>query len=181
MKRLRHLKLIAAVTVVLLALTGFSQARSSGGRGGGSKSHSSGHGGGGCSSKSSSSHSHSAYRHDDTSSGSGSSSTSAGTSSSSGSSSGNAGRRADGSGYVTECARAGQGRKPAATVRVRNAGGRSDTFAVEVHFLGPTGEIVDTGSARATVKGGGTRSVTVPMATPAKVRDVRECEVSSVR
>ncbi|WP_369207428.1 FxLYD domain-containing protein [Streptomyces sp. PU-14G] len=188
MKRLRHLKLIAAVSVVLLALTGFSQARSSGGHsGGGGKSRSSGHGGGGCSSEKSSSHSHSGSSDSDYTSGSTSGYTSgytgSGNSSSSSSTSGNGsgGSSANGSGHVTECAEAEPGTKPGATVRVRNSGDRSGTFAVEVDFLDAAGQVIDSGSARTTVKGGGSRSVKVPMETPSKVHDVVECEVSSVR
>ncbi|MEU5835361.1 hypothetical protein ABZ820_17030 [Streptomyces diacarni] len=186
MKRLRHLKLIAAVSVVLLALTGFSQARSSGGHsGGGGKSRSSGHGGGGCSSEKSSSHSHTGSSDSDYGSGSTSGYTSgyssSGSSRSSSSSSSSGGSSANGSGYVTECAQAKPGTKPGATVRVRNSGDRSGTFVVEVDFLDAAGEIIDSGSAHTTVKGGNSRSVKVPMETPSKVRDVVECEVSSVR
>ncbi|WP_181860754.1 hypothetical protein [Streptomyces diacarni] len=187
---MRHLKLIAAVSVVLLALTGFSQARSSGGHsGGGGKSRSSGHGGGGCSSEKSSSHSHTGSSDSDYGSGSTSGSTSgytsgyssSGSSRSSSSSSSSGGSSANGSGYVTECAQAKPGTKPGATVRVRNSGDRSGTFVVEVDFLDAAGEIIDSGSAHTTVKGGNSRSVKVPMETPSKVRDVAECEVSSVR
>ncbi|UNS97540.1 hypothetical protein MMF93_14350 [Streptomyces tubbatahanensis] len=186
MKRLRHLKLIAAVSVVLLALTGFSQARSSGGHsGGGGKSRSSGHGGGGCSSEKSSSHSHTGSSDSDYGSGSTSGYTngysSSGSSRSSSSSSGSGGSSVKGSGYVTECAQAKPGTKPGATVRVRNSGDRSGTFVVEVDFLDAAGEVIDSGSAHTTVKGGNARSVKVPMETPSKVRDVVECEVSSVR
>ncbi|RCG17959.1 hypothetical protein DQ392_14800 [Streptomyces reniochalinae] len=64
---------------------------------------------------------------------------------------------------------------------MRNAGDRSGTFVVEVDFLDAAGEVVDSGSFRTRVKGGSSRSVKVPMETPSKVRDVVECEVSSVR
>ncbi|NSC22291.1 hypothetical protein FM076_14270 [Streptomyces albus subsp. chlorinus] len=196
MKQLRHLKLLAAVTVVLLALSGFSQARSSGGRGGGGKSH--GGGGGGCSSKSSSSHSGSSDSYDgSSSSGYGSSASSGyGSSTSSGSrsshssssSSSSGGSGAKGSGRVTECAAAQQakgvrkqGQRPGATVRVRNSGEARGTFTVSVEFLDGDGEVVDTGSAVVSVAGGRSASVKVPMGSPERVRDVVECELESVR
>ncbi|MBO8192964.1 hypothetical protein ITI46_14990 [Streptomyces oryzae] len=176
---MRHLKLLAAVTIVLVALSGFSPARSSGGRGGGvSKSHSSGgHGGGGCSSKKSSSHSssHSNYDSDDS------------YTSSSGSTSGGSSRsQARGSGTIAECA-AAKGKKlqvkevPGATVRVRNSGGRTGTFTVTVTYRDVNGEIVDTGSAIATVRAGRTRTIEVPMERPEYVRKVKQCEVTSVQ
>ncbi|OEU97303.1 hypothetical protein AN217_04800 [Streptomyces qinglanensis] len=179
MQRMRHLKLIAAVTLVLVALSGFSPARSSGGRGG-SKSHSksrSGHGGGGCSSKKSSSHSSSRHYDNDYDNDYDSSGTTT-----SGSSRQN---RARGSGTVTECA-AAKGKKlknrdePGATVRVRNSGGSKGTFDVEVAFRDGDSEIVDTGSAFAVVRPGRSKTVQVPMDHPDQLRKVRECEVTSV-
>ncbi|MBE9498619.1 hypothetical protein IHE61_08615 [Streptomyces sp. GKU 257-1] len=176
---MRHLKLIAAVTLVLVALSGFSPARSSGGRGG-SKSHSksrSGHGGGGCSSKKSSSHSSSRHYDNDYDNDYDSSGTTT-----SGSSRQN---RARGSGTVTECA-AAKGKKlknrdePGATVRVRNSGGSKGTFDVEVAFRDGDSEIVDTGSAFAVVRPGRSKTVQVPMDHPDQLRKVRECEVTSV-
>ncbi|MEU3194893.1 hypothetical protein ABZ686_30635 [Streptomyces sp. NPDC006992] len=178
MKRMRHLKLIAAVTLVLVALSGFSPARSSGGRGG-SKSHSksrSGHGGGGCSSKKSSSHSSSRHYDDDYDSDDSYGTTTSGSSSSS---------RARGSGTVTECAAAaGKNLKnrdePGATVRVRNSGGSNGTFDVEVAFRDGNSKTVDTGSAIAVVRPGRSKTVQVPMDHPDQLRKVRECEVTSV-
>ncbi|MDF4251266.1 hypothetical protein [Streptomyces sp. WMMB303] len=180
MKRMRHLKLIAAVTLVLVALSGFSPARSSGGRGGGSKSHSksrSGHGGGGCSSKKSSSHSSSRDYDNDYDDSYGTTT--------SGNSSSSRQNQADGSGTVTECAAAkGKNLKnrdePGATVRVRNSGGSSGTFDVEVAFLDGNSETVDTGSAIAVVRPGRSKTVQVPMDHPDRLRKVRECEVTSV-
>ncbi|WP_019359520.1 hypothetical protein [Streptomyces sp. AA1529] len=182
MQRMRHLKLIAAVTLVLVALSGFSPARSSGGRGG-SKSHSksrSGHGGGGCSSKKSSSHSSSRHYDNDYDNDYDSDDSSGTTTS--GSSRQN---RARGSGTVTECA-AAKGKKlknrdePGATVRVRNSGGSKGTFDVEVAFRDGDSEIVDTGSAFAVVRPGRSKTVQVPMDHPDQLRKVRECEVTSV-
>ncbi|MFI7242740.1 hypothetical protein [Streptomyces qinglanensis] len=182
MKRMRHLKLIAAVTLVLVALSGFSPARSSGGRGG-SKSHSksrSGHGGGGCSSKKSSSHSSSHYDNDNDYD----SDDSYGTTTS-GSSSSSRQDRARGSGTVTECA-AAKGKKlknrdePGATVRVRNSGGSNGTFDVEVAFRDGNRQIVDTGSAIAVVRPGRSKTVQVPMDHPDQLSKVRDCEVTSV-
>ncbi|MET9862497.1 hypothetical protein ABZY93_24940 [Streptomyces smyrnaeus] len=186
---MRHLKLLAAVTVVLVVLSGFSPARSSGGRGGSKSSSSGGHGGGGCSSKSSSSHSSSSgydsddrydSDHDDSYD---SNTTSGGTTG--GTSGGSSRERAEGSGAVTECAaakgrRPGDRKEPGATVRVRNAGSRTGTFTVDVAFRDVNGDVVDTGSALATVRAGRSKSVQVPMDHPEEVRKVEECEVTSV-
>ncbi|WP_326689678.1 hypothetical protein OIE63_22670 [Streptomyces sp. NBC_01795] len=192
MKRTHHIKLLAAVTIVMLALSGFSPNRSSGGRGGsssGGKSHS---GGGGCSSKSSSSHSGSS---DYDGSSSSSSSSSGGYSDShrsgsrynsttgnhsSSSSNGSSSSRRDGSGSVTKCAAADSAR-PSATVRVRNAVSRKVTYTVSVKFVDDTGTPVDTGSAVATVNANGVTSVKVPMSNPSEVAEVERCEVLSVR
>ncbi|MGI5353106.1 hypothetical protein ACQEU8_33735 [Streptomyces sp. CA-250714] len=174
MKRMRHLKLLAAVAIVLVALSGFSPARSSSGGGGKSRS-SGGDGGGGCSSEKSNSHSSSRYDNDSTS-GSTSSTTTGGSGRS----------QASGSGTVTECA-AAKGKKlrgknePGATVRVRNSGGRTGTFTVDVTFRDADGAVVDTGSAIATVRAGRSSSVEVPMERPEVVRKVTQCEVTSVR
>ncbi|MBO8186552.1 hypothetical protein [Streptomyces spirodelae] len=194
MKRMRHLKLLAAVTLVLVALSGFSPARSSGGHGGSSKSRSSGgHGGGGCSSKKSSSHSSSDYDNDydndydddyGSSGGYTSGSTSRNTSSST--SGGSTRGQARGSGTIAECV-AAKGRnlevkkEPGATVRVRNSGTRKGTFTVNVNFRDVNGEIVDTGSAVAVVRAGSSKTVEVAMEHPEDMRKVEQCEVSSVR
>ncbi|WP_431980131.1 hypothetical protein [Streptomyces qinglanensis] len=182
---MRHLKLIAAVTLVLVALSGFSPARSSGGRGG-SKSHSksrsksrSGHGGGGCSSKKSSSHSSSRHY------GNGYDSDDSYGTTTSGSSSSSRQNRARGSGTVTECA-AAKGKKlknrdePGATVRVRNSGGSNGTFDVEVAFRDGNSRTVDTGSTVAAVRPGRSKTVQVPMDHPDQLPKVRDCEVTSV-
>ncbi|MGP3978089.1 hypothetical protein ACTWQF_29535 [Streptomyces sp. 8N114] len=212
---MRHIKLLAAVTIVLVALSGFSPARSSGGgRSGGSgvsKSSSGGSGGGGCSSKSSSSHSSSSssggggYSSDGYSSSSGNDGYSSGDSDGYGSSSGYGGNgrydnnrttssstssgssrdSTEASGTVTECA-AAKGRKlkskaePGAVVRVRNTGRNTGTFSVRVDFRDADGTLVDNGSAVVTVPVGRSKSVEVPMDHPEVVRDVEECEVSSV-
>lgn len=177
-RRARHLKLLAAVAVVLVALSGFSPARSSGGKGGGSKSRSSGHsGGGGCSSKKSSSHSnsdsHSGYR-------SGARYHSTTGSDSSSSSSGGSGRsRASGRGNVVECAAETQD-KPHARVRVRNTGGSSGSFTVRVNFNDSEGMLVTSGSTFVTVPANGTKTVKVPMAQAQRVDEVDDCELVSV-
>ncbi|MEU7314949.1 hypothetical protein [Streptomyces sp. NPDC007083] len=176
MKRMRHLKLIAAVTLVLVALSGFSPARSSGGS---SKSRGGHGGGGGCSSKKSSSHSSSRDYDNDYDSDDSYGTTTSGSSGSSRQD------RARGSGTVTECAAAkGKNLKnrdePGATVRVRNSGGSNGTFDVEVAFRDGNSEIVDTGSAIAVVRPGRSKTVQVPMDHPDRLRKVRECEVTSV-
>ncbi|MFI8852546.1 hypothetical protein ACIGW3_20480 [Streptomyces sp. NPDC053499] len=191
MKRMRHLKLLAAVTLVLVALSGFSPARSSGGHSGGSsKSRSSGgHGGGGCSSKKSSSHSSGDYDNDyDDDYGSSGGYTSGNTSSGSSSSTSSGSNRgqARGSGTIAQCV-AAKGRnlevkkEPGATVRVRNSGTRKGTFTVNVNFRDVNGEIVDTGSAVAVVRAGSSKTVEVAMEHPEDMRKVKQCEVGSVQ
>ncbi|GAA2637749.1 hypothetical protein [Streptomyces axinellae] len=210
MKRTHHIKLLVAVTVVLLTLSGFSPNRSSGGRGGssssGGKVHSGG-GGGGCSSKSSSSHSGSSDYDSSSSSGSSSSggydSSSSSSSSSSGGYGGSGGHRAgtrynsttgstnsgsssNGSGSSRRdgsgsVVKCADSAAPSATVRVRNAASRQATYTVSVKFVDDLGTTVDTGSAVVTLAANGTKSVKVPMSNPSEVGDVNRCEVLSVR
>ncbi|NLU71103.1 hypothetical protein HCC30_28155 [Streptomyces sp. HNM0574] len=160
----RHVKLLAAVTVVLLALSGFSPARS-GGSGGKSSSSSRG-GGGGCSSAGSASHS-SQTGSDSSYSGGGS-----------GHSGGNRQRSPHSS--VSECAAATSG-KPYSEVRVKSDDSSYRTFTVVVDFLDEQGAVVDTGRATARVPGGRTKTVTVRMERPSAVSMVENCRVRSVR
>lgn len=179
MTRIRHVKLLAAVTIVLVTLSGFSPNRSSGGKGGGgSKSHTTGgSGGGGCSSKKSSSHSGSSDSGFDDGYRRGSrSNTSNGTGSSGRSSSG----PSTATGKLVECAAKIQN-TPSATIRVRNAGSRKGTYTVAVDFRDARGSLVDTGTTVASLGGNTTKRVRVPMGDPSLVNQVRTCELNSIR
>jgi len=174
----RQLKLIAAVAVVLVALSGFSP-----GRRGSSHHHS---GGGGCSSSNSSSHNSSSSYDDDDDSGSSYDkgyndgyrrgnrydTTPNPTRSSTGGSS-------TPTGTIEECAAQGGGR-PVAVVSVQNPNGGRKTYTVKVDFRDATGGVVDSGSATAGVSGNGTESVDVRMEHPDRVGQVDECVVVSV-
>ena len=191
MRTARHLKLLAAVSIVLLALSGFSPARSSGGHGGGGKSRTSGHsgsGGGGCSSKKSSSHSDYDSNDDYGSSSSGSSSGSGSTSgyTSSGSTSGSrssSGGSTNGSsngsarGQVAECVTTA---RPSAVVNVKNTAKSARTLTVRMDFNDETGVSLDSGSATARVPASGTKRVKVPMGDPGLADRVTDCVVVSV-
>lgn len=159
----RHLKLIAAVAVVLVAISGFSPARKGGGHRSSGKS-------GGCSSSTSSSHnsSHSSYNSSHNS-GSGKTRSHHGSTRYSGTASGS----------VKECA-AQSGSQAKAVVEVRNPKGYSKTYRVQVEFLDASGLRVDSGSAEVTVGSRGTGPVDVPMAHPKRIGDVSECRVTSV-
>lgn len=185
----RHLKLIAAVAVVLVAISGFSPARSGGG------GHRSGSGGGGgCSKSDSSSHnsgsgydgSDSSYDSDDSDSydsgyddGYRRGSRYNNSTGSNGSSKGSSGSDSSPTGTLTECAAENAG-DPEAVVSVRNADGDRETYRVRVEFQDATGKFVDSGAARVTVSANGTNSVDVPMDHPDRIDDVAECVVVSV-
>ncbi|MFC4494440.1 hypothetical protein ACFPA8_09880 [Streptomyces ovatisporus] len=183
----RHLKLIAAVAVVLVALSGFSPARSSGGgKGGGSRS-SSGGKGGGCSSSSSSSHnSSSTYDDDDSDYDSGYSST--GTSGSRyNSSTGTSGSRYNSSrrdkapsATITQCA-ADSGTAAKAVVSVRNPNRSSETYEIKVQFDDSVAEFVDSGTTEVTVEANQEKPVDVRMDHPERIDGVSACKVVSVR
>ncbi len=174
----RHLKLIAAVAVVLVALSGFSPARKGGGRSGSSSSK-----GGGCSSSSSSSHNNSSSYDSDSDSDYGKGygdgyrrgsrhNTTTGTT-------GSRHSRGSTDGTVEECAAAtGDGAK--AVVNVSNTTGRTKTLRVKVEFRDTSDTVVDAGSASVTVSGNGSSSVDVPMENPQRLDEVSECEVVSV-
>ncbi|HEV7627169.1 MAG TPA: hypothetical protein VGO89_11785 [Streptomyces sp.] len=175
----RHLKLIAALAVVLVAISGFSPARKGGGR--------SGSKGGGCSSSSSSSHNNSGSSYNDDndsdydkgySDGSRRSSRYNSTTGTSGSrhSSGSGGSP---TGTVDQCA-AAEGSEAKSVVSVRNSGGRTKSYRVRVDFRDTAGTLVDSGSAQVTVSGNGTDTVDVPMEHPDRIDDVAKCEVASV-
>ena len=161
----RHLKLIAAVAVVLVAISGFSPAR----RG----VHHSSRGGGGCSSHSSSSHnstghdsgysyrrSHHRYHH----------SSSYGRGSSRGSSP---------TAVVTRCAAKDQD-APRAVVEVTNHQGVRKTVTVAVRFLAASGRLADSGTAQVSVGADSTATTQVRMGHPERIGDVARCEVGSV-
>jgi len=179
----RHLKLIAAVAVVLVAISGFSPAKS-GGKGGGSRSSSKG--GGGCSSSSSSSHNSSSYddgkdsydsdyddgynrgsrRYNNTTGSNGSRNRSSGSDSSP-------------SGTVTQCA-ADSGTGAKAVVSVSNPNGSRKSYSVKVEFSDTAGTFVDYGTARVDVGANENKRVDVRMDNPARIDEVSDCEVVSV-
>ncbi|SCK07822.1 hypothetical protein [Streptomyces sp. WMMB 322] len=179
----RHLRLIAAVAVVLVALSGFSPGRKGGGSRSGGKS-------GGCSSSSSSSHNGSGSGHDSVSkdrygSGGGSYSGSrrynstTGTTGTTSSGSGSAADRSPASGTVTQCA-ARSGSEAKAVVQVRNPKSYTKTYRVKVKFVDTSGLGVDYGEARVRVGSRDTQPVDVRMAHPKRIGDVSECLVESV-
>ncbi|QPP08252.1 hypothetical protein G4Z16_19700 [Streptomyces bathyalis] len=175
----RHLKLIAAVAVVLVALSGFSTARKGGSRSSGKS--------GGCSSSSSSSHSKSGSSYDsvgkdrhDSDSGSYSGSRRYNsTTGTTGSRNGSASNRTA-TGTVTQCA-AQTGSEAKAVVEVRNPKSYTTTYQVKVKFLDAAGSYVDSGEAKVEVGSRDTEPVDVRMANPKRIGDVSECLVESVR
>ncbi|MGW7689429.1 hypothetical protein ACWGMA_11190 [Streptomyces asiaticus] len=186
----RGLRLAAVLTVVLVALTGFK------GRG-----HGHGGGGGGCSS--SSSH-HSSGSGSDAGSGSGGYSDSDDESSTNGSGSGGSRYRdyddddygdsassgssgGSPSSYepratVVTCAEKGKDKsgRPAATVKVRNRSGTTDTYLVDMNFQDRDGLTLTSGRADVRVSAGKSRTVRVPLDDPSVVGTVVRCEVVSV-
>ncbi|NLU74268.1 hypothetical protein HCC61_16535 [Streptomyces sp. HNM0575] len=172
-RKSRHLKLVAAVAVVLVAISGFSgPARKGGGHRSIGKS-------GGCSSSSSSSH-NSGVRSDDhygsdtdTDNGSGT-----GTPGTTGSRHGSTGNGAA-YGTVTRCAPQ-SGSEAKAEVEVRNPKSRTRTYTVKVEFLDSAGTYVDSGSAEVRVRGRDSAPVDVRMAHPRRIGDVSDCRVESV-
>ncbi|WP_344326851.1 hypothetical protein [Streptomyces macrosporus] len=154
----RHLKLIAVMTAVVLALSGFSLAR--GGKGGG-RGGSGGGGGGGCGKDSSSS---SSYRYN---------STTGGSSSSGSGSSGSSGDR-EPDAEIVDCV--AEDKKTVVKLVSR---GRTDTYRVYVDFLDGAGQVVDTGSERVRLKAGETKRVEVE-ADPVLVSQVRDCRLDYV-
>jgi hypothetical protein len=158
----RHLKLIAAVAVVLVAVSGFSPERRGGGR-----SH-----GGGCSSSSSSSHS-STYDDDDYDDDYDSDSDSSYDSGSVDSS------PSSPTGTIVRCA-AQEGSDATAVVSVLNNDAETQSYTVTVDFRDSSSTVIDSGEATVTVDGDGSQNVDVQMEHPDRVGEVAECEVSSV-
>jgi len=179
----RHLKLIAAVAVVLVAISGFSPAKS-GGKGG---SRSSSKGGGGCSSSSSSSHNSSSSSYDgkdsyDSDYGDGYKSDSRrynNTTGSSGSRNSSSSSDSSPTGTVTQCA-ADSGTDAKAVVSVNNPNGSRRTYSVKVEFSDTAGTFVDYGTARVNVGANERKPVDVRMDNPARIDEVSDCEVVSV-
>ncbi|MDK1472586.1 hypothetical protein QNO07_03940 [Streptomyces sp. 549] len=170
---MRQVKLLAAVTAVLLALTGFSHTGTSG-KGGGGKSRSSGSSsGGGCGKKSTSGSSNSGNTYksngrNNTYRGG----TSGGTSGGSGSDSSS--RRPTGS--VKQCVTT---TRAVATVRV-DPRTRNGSHRVHVDFLDRNGVLVDSGSTVVLLQSGKPVDVDVPMDLPEKAGDVTNCRVQSI-
>ncbi|MFP8960699.1 hypothetical protein ACLIYP_09055 [Streptomyces nanhaiensis] len=155
----RHLKLIAVVTVVTLALSGFSQARSGGGKGGGGRGSSSKSGGGGCGKDKSSSRSgYSGYR-----------STTAGSSSSG--SSGSSSRKDEPDAEIISCAKGRKG-----TV-VELSDGDAGTYTVYVDLVDDFGDVIDTASQRVSVRRDQTKRVEVRPRDPVMVDAADDCRV----
>lgn len=176
----RHLKLIAAVAVVLVAISGFSPARKGGGRSSG----------GGCSSSSSSSHSSSDSSYDSSSSSGGGSSSGGSsyrrdsgsyrsTTGTTGSNNGDS-RNGTATGTVVRCA-AQSGSEAKAVVRVRNPKSHGRTYRVKVEFVDQSGTFVDSGLADVRVGSRSSESVDVRMKHPERMDDVDRCLVESVK
>jgi hypothetical protein len=197
------IKLIAAVSVVLVTLSGFAPARS-GGRGGSSD-------GGGCSSSSSGSHNSSDSYDSDydsgTSSGSdydsgstsgssydGSSTTSTGSSSTGTSSSGSTtggsyGKKvtkrfnAGSDGYVivriTRCAGASPGSDVELESHVRGDQ-FAPTYRVRIKYTDQAGNYVDSGDSSVTVGNGETNDTYVSMNDVGRLDEVAACEIESL-
>lgn len=195
----RHLRLVAAVAVVLVAVSGFSPAR----KGGGHRSS-----GGGCSSSSSSSHNNSGSGyHGDSDATSGTTGTTGATTGTTGSSygsdddrgtsggayrgdsrhyhstTGTNGSRNQGSGTasatVKRCAE-GSTSEAKAVVEVRNPKRYTKTYEVKVEFLDGSGPRVDTGTAEVRVGSRSTGTVEVRMRHPERLGDVRDCRAELV-
>lgn len=174
-----RIKLVAAVAVVLVALSGFSPAKSGKGR---SKS------GGGCSSSSSSSRSSSSSYDsgkDDYGKGYGDgykhgsrrhTGTTSGTTSSNGSTSGN---DSTAKGRVAKCA-AERGLEPVSEVTVHNTNSRSRTYRVEVEFRDVTDARVDKGTATVRVAGNKRKTVDVRMDHPDRISEVADCRLVAI-
>ena len=183
-----HLKLTTVLIVVVLALTGFSPAKSGGGKGGGKGSS----GGGGCSKKShGSSSAYQDYDDDDYEEIYGSDSYDSEPTESSSADSEEA------SATIVACVGADDGdrkkgrKKPrstkaadaAAEVRVTSKLGERQTFRVRIDFFGAGGtgySYVDVGSTRVTLEAGQTKTVKVPMEDPKQASRVRYCEIDDV-
>ncbi|MFF1558884.1 hypothetical protein [Streptomyces sp. NPDC058279] len=158
----RRIRFGAVLVGVVLALTGFSSGHKSG--------HKSSGGGGGCSSAGSSSknnRSNSYNNRNTTRGGSGSTASPTPTPSRTG-----APARAE----VVTCAGPGT---PKATVRVTSLASTERTVEVPITFEGASGT-VERASGRVTLKKGETRTIEIPLGSPAKADQVTSCRLGSV-
>lgn len=190
------LKLVAAVSVVLVTLSGFAPARS-GGRGG------FGGDGGGCSSSSSGSHNSSDYDSDydggsdyDSGSSSGSGYDS-GSASTTGSGSTGSGSTSGGGGYAKTTKRFTAGDDGYVIVRITRCAGASPgsdveleshvtgddfapTYRVRIKYTDQSGNYVDSGESTLVVGNGETNDTYVTMNDVGRLDDVAACEVESL-
>lgn len=159
--RSRHLRLLAVVGLVVLALSGFTTNKSSGGSSGGGKSSSSSSksksGGGGCGKDSKSS----SY--------SGSSST--------GGTTGGASKPRPTT-QVIECVGM---KEESATVRVTAPPGLSRTYTLRMDFLDDTGYPVTDGKSTVTLEGSEVKNVKIPLRDRSVVNQVVDCRLEPVR
>jgi hypothetical protein len=182
-----HLKLAAVLIVVVMALTGFSPAKSGGGKGRSGKSSSGG--GGGCSSSKKSNGSSSYRDHDDddaddsSGSGSGDSYSSEPTT-----------EEANAFATVVDCVNSAGGYKKrkkrsktslskdaVAKVEIESRAPTAQTFVIYMNFLSSSGgTVVDTGYATVDLKFGEPRTVEVAMDAPSKASKVGKCEIDRI-
>ncbi|MFE3903999.1 hypothetical protein ACFXPY_27720 [Streptomyces sp. NPDC059153] len=170
----QHIRLSAVLVVVVLALTGFSTS-SHGGRSGKSKGSSGS--GGGCSN---SEKSNGGYHHSDYDDNDSSSSSSGGTDYATENPSATA--SAEPEVDVSRCAQPRKGKRKAvtaSTVRLTANATGSHTYKVEVAFLNTRGNAIDIGYATVDAEGGDTVTLSVPMDSPRKVSQVKNCRVEA--
>ena len=181
----RRLKFAAVLVVVVLALTGFSSAKSGkGGSGSKGKSSSSGgsSSGGGCSNskKSNGSSGYDSgsryndqddYGDDDYGSSDSSTPTSVATATTGGVEA-----------RIVTCVRKAKGKRKAvtyATVQVETAVGVTDRYDIDVTFTDATGRVIDSGETEIDLESGETTTVKVAMDSPRQVTRVKKCTVST--
>ncbi|MFI6699907.1 hypothetical protein ACIBJC_13175 [Streptomyces sp. NPDC050509] len=183
----RRLRFAAVLVVVVLALTGFSSAKSGKGGSGskGKSSSSGGSSGGGCSNSkksngSSGYDSGSRYNdQDDYGDENGSSDsgyddptpTTAATATTGGVEA-----------RIVTCVRKAKGKRKAvtyATVRVETAAGVTDRYDIDVTFTDATGRVIDSGETEIDLESGETTTVKVAMDSPRQVTRVKKCTVST--
>ncbi|MFE3599532.1 hypothetical protein ACFXP3_19015 [Streptomyces sp. NPDC059096] len=179
----RRLKFAAVLVVVVLALTGFSSAKSGKGSGRGkSGSSSGGSSGGGCSNSkksngSSGYDSGSRYNsQNDHGDENGSSDSGYGDPTPTAAASGGVQAR------IVGCAHQGKGKRKAvtyATVRVETPVGAADRYDIDVTFTDASGRVVDSGETEVDLESGGTTTVKVAMDSPRQVSRVKKCTVSA--
>ncbi|MFJ8001395.1 hypothetical protein ACIQ7D_30535 [Streptomyces sp. NPDC096310] len=183
----RRLKFAAVLVVVVLALTGFSSAKSGKGGSGKGKSSSSGgsSSGGGCSNSkksngSSGYDSGSRYNsqddYDDEHGSSGGTYDDPTPTSVATATTGGVEAR------IVTCVQKGKGKRKAvtyATVRVETGAGVTDRYDIDVTFADATGRVVDSGETEIDLESGETTTVKVAMDSPRQVARVKKCTVST--